>query len=756
METININSSDPVILERQTKNNFESDLIDRFFDPKSYYLHGFMTHLKNKEVLLDDPVDTVAIGLMVDDIINSSNKIERLKRLECYDQFNFYEQQLFEGIKYLKSSRLSSQQMMDIVGSLGKSFAETLLELISHQEHRKNLLSMVGLSDEDNRKSEKIEKKVENEVIDSQEISDKVVESDSPEPWLFFKGDVSEKIEQLKKHLEKVEQKPDEIKVFSQIEYDIRDLRDWSMIQGDQGIEAISHKILLLFETVNKNVPDKQYQMLPILKDSLETIHAMNEAGKGSEHLDVVRVMAHQIDQQREIFSNSQSVEEVSSNQHLQYELEDHFENVEQTESDIIAENETNTVVEADNQTEFEFSTDEDQTIQIINDKEESELLTDNKIEKNDKIEFSSSEFDQTDPVESEESIEAEPELEIIDSELESNKLDSEQRKFNFDFKLNDEEKSNKTDNNIDNVEQESFESIRESELLSELVSDNSDNLEELDFSDFEVSETESLDLNSDSELKNISLPGEDDEELLDIISDLKLENDKENNNQKAEDSSIDFQNEISESIDSEKQLNEFEQKNEQDEDLQTNNESNEKVFEDINDSNNLISNAKDGYDFVTEADIYFSFARKALQQLMKNSSEKQALEDMELACYSLKTISNKLDYTQIEKMMEYSERLIQNCISKKIGLKTEHINTLFSTIDELEKAGKDHVLNDSQHQKWLDNQEFLMEKWINETSETQGNVATNSTNEDSEDPLDFLLFDDTSKLSNSWKRIKS
>jgi len=756
METININSSDPVILERQTKNNFESDLIDRFFDPKSYYLHGFMTHLKNKEVLLDDPVDTVAIGLMVDDIINSSNKIERLKRLECYDQFNFYEQQLFEGIKYLKSSRLSSQQMMDIVGSLGKSFAETLLELISHQEHRKNLLSMVGLSDEDNRKSEKIEKKVENEVIDSQEISDKVVESDSPEPWLFFKGDVSEKIEQLKKHLEKVEQKPDEIKVFSQIEYDIRDLRDWSMIQGDQGIEAISHKILLLFETVNKNVPDKQYQMLPILKDSLETIHAMNEAGKGSEHLDVVRVMAHQIDQQREIFSNSQSVEEVSSNQHLQYELEDHFENVEQTESDIIAENETNTVVEADNQTEFEFSTDEDQTIQIINDKEESELLTDNKIDKNDKIEFSSSEFDQTDPVESEESIEAEPELEIIDSELESNKLDSEQRKFNFDFKLNDEEKSNKTDNNIDNVEQESFESIRESELLSELVSDNSDNLEELDFSDFEVSETESLDLNSDSELKNISLPGEDDEELLDIISDLKLENDKENNNQKAEDSSIDFQNEISESIDSEKQLNEFEQKNEQDEDLQTNNESNEKVFEDINDSNNLISNAKDGYDFVTEADIYFSFARKALQQLMKNSSEKQALEDMELACYSLKTISNKLDYTQIEKMMEYSERLIQNCISKKIGLKTEHINTLFSTIDELEKAGKDHVLNDSQHQKWLDNQEFLMEKWINETSETQGNVATNSTNEDSEDPLDFLLFDDTSKLSNSWKRIKS
>jgi hypothetical protein len=353
METIHINSSEPLVSDRQPNRTFESDLIDRFFDPKSYYLHGFMTHLKNKEVLLDDPVDTVAVGLMVDDIINSSNKIEKLKRLECYDQFNFYEQQLFEGIKYLKSSRLSSQQMMDIVGSLGKSFAETLLELISHKEHRKNLLCMVGLADEANSRSEEIEKSEENDLDHSPVITEKVVESDSPEPWLFFKGDVSEKIEQLKKHVEKIEQKSDEMKVFSQIEYDFRDLRDWSMIQGDQGIEAISHKILLLFETVT-NAPDKQYQLLPILKDSLETIHAMNEAGKGSEHLDIVRVMAHQIDQQREIFSKHLNIDDVNSNQPVQIEPEDCFEHIENIESD--AENENDTILEVHNQMKMKMT----------------------------------------------------------------------------------------------------------------------------------------------------------------------------------------------------------------------------------------------------------------------------------------------------------------------------------------------------------------------------------------------------------------
>ena len=85
--------------------------------------------------------------------------------------------------------------MMDIVGSLGRSLAETLLDLVTHQDSRKELLDMVGLNQEEGKpKEEKQSEKKKYETIPS--TSEDVEEKSVPEPWSFFKDDVNEKIQQ--------------------------------------------------------------------------------------------------------------------------------------------------------------------------------------------------------------------------------------------------------------------------------------------------------------------------------------------------------------------------------------------------------------------------------------------------------------------------------------------------------------------------------------------------------------------------------
>ena len=102
------------------KEIFEEELISRFFDPDSYFMLGFKNFFENIENLPKDPTDFVLIGLTTDSIINSENKLEAIKQLCKLQPMQGYKKRyLDKGVEYLKNSKLSTQQIMDMVGVMG-------------------------------------------------------------------------------------------------------------------------------------------------------------------------------------------------------------------------------------------------------------------------------------------------------------------------------------------------------------------------------------------------------------------------------------------------------------------------------------------------------------------------------------------------------------------------------------------------------------------------------------------------------------
>ena len=789
-----------------------------------------MSYLKDEKALFDDPLDTVTLGLLVDDIINSSNKSEKLLQLSQFDGFKFYKQQLFAGIKQLRSTNIATQQMMEIVGSLGKSFAQTLIALLSQQESRNDLLVLVGLDqnieaeppekeekidfiqneipeiqeksasgpkdesllavdeqislDVENKSSIEIEEQISLEVEDetiseikditpsesqnktaselqASELEDKadseIKEKSSPEvtakttaevkedstgslPWSFFEEDAGKQVEDINSFIEKFEKNQSNFRVFKQINDGFRDLRDWSMIQGDQGIEAISHKILLLFEKVFECDLEKRGGILPILKEALETVRVISSTGRGNELLDIVQVVVNQIDQIRNLYPE-QSGEEaeplIEEEKNLE-QIEDYDVKADQKSEPQLDETVLPNPASSD-ETEIEINEAQIEGVEI-------ELKTELSVE-----EIKTNKHPPTVP-ESEKSknIIETPDDVLAKEPVDETKLNSLQTDFKHELTglltKNDESKSEtiqtknsgSSSDNLEDVTKDSFDSIRESEILSELVSENRDSLDEFEGSEVEENDkTVLLNDKSEEDLEEITLPGENDEELLEIISQLSEEQEKL---LKAENPV----NKTAEDIES-SDVPVFEN-SEVETDQVKKPESEEKKA----------NRSKNGTDFVSEAEMYFSFGRKALQQLMKNSSNKQALEDMELACYSLKIIGNKLGYELIEKIMGYAEQLICNGLSNKNGLPTDQINFLFKIIDELEQSGRERNLNDSDRIEWLKQQEVVLKNCVETGSELDkeilqpsvGKLTADSPSEknQSEDPLDFLLFDDKSK----------
>jgi hypothetical protein len=106
--------------------------------------------------------------------------------------------------------------------------------------------------------------------------------------------------------------------------------------------------------------------------------------------------------------------------------------------------------------------------------------------------------------------------------------------------------------------------------------------------------------------------------------------------------------------------------------------------------------------------------------------------------------------------MMDSAENFIQKRISGEKKLKTDQINTLFSIVDELEKAGAEKSYTSPDRKEWFSNQELTLKNWmLPPSNQSKKNMQTSVQNKNkkslliqdqSEDPLDFLLFDDTSK----------
>ena len=84
--------------------------------------------------------------------------------------------------------------------------------------------------------------------------------------------------------------------------------------------------------------------------------------------------------------------------------------------------------------------------------------------------------------------------------------------------------------------------------------------------------------------------------------------------------------------------------------------------------------------------------------------------------------------------------------------MSTVQVNTLYTIVTEIEQAGREQKLKETARKSWLEQQAETLKGWaespsaeIPEETPAHSGVA-NEKPSSNDDPLDFLLFDDTSK----------
>ena len=94
----------------------------------------------------------------------------------------------------------------------------------------------------------------------------------------------------------------------------------------------------------------------------------------------------------------------------------------------------------------------------------------------------------------------------------------------------------------------------------------------------------------------------------------------------------------------------------------------------------------------------------------------------------------------------------MQQTLGVKSGVNAVQVNTLYTVITEIEQAGREQKLNEPARRAWLEQQEATIQGWVDSPSakpqevDSAPPVAKENRSIAGDDPLDFLLFDDTSK----------
>jgi hypothetical protein len=153
------------------------------------------------------------------------------------------------------------------------------------------------------------------------------------------------------------------------------------------------------------------------------------------------------------------------------------------------------------------------------------------------------------------------------------------------------------------------------------------------------------------------------------------------------------------------------------------------------------------GKDFVEEADMYFQFVQKAFLTLEKDPGLHRAYEDIELACYSLKILARKLGYISVAKITEKIEEIFKSVLSGELLLKPEQVSYLAGVVVALKKRGLENRLADEEISAWsAEVLEKLNQMKTIPDVEKKTQPEQNKEAIPGEDPLEFLMYEDTGK----------
>jgi len=764
--------------------DFHRELINRFFNAKSYFIFSFINELKTQEALLEDPENVAVIGLVVDEIINSPDKIETLFDLTRIPGFDVFYHTLMEKVEYLRVTHLTTNQMMKIVKELGISLAVTFTSIMTHQDGKNQLLSYAGLEktqasplspgQENISGSEKL---IEKPVSDASGQNTKPSDLDGlfqaegktaevPDPWDFFHDDVSQKLEAIDKLLAEFKDQPHNRFLLKKVKIAFQELREWAMIQGNDGIETISMRTLAVLNLALRTFGFPLQKVLPDIEESVKALYEVNRSGWAGENLDIVPVVLHKLEGlHKEVEATAQSEKTQKADfeyADLSEALPSDLQKAVEEESDFDLDKEVKSA-------EFRGSSRENQ-IEDESGEQVASASTELTEARSDLSEEGSSPEEETsrdsedysppakevseDALRHEDSIQNLPEEETAEKEearipiLDDSNFSVSEMEELYDEMFPPEEAALEdalvSENGaLKQAEDSPLPPEQEIESTEDEATTDSSLEEILDetFLLSEVDEDQHRKTPVVGKEEDISLPGEDDEDLLAVIDELSEElpiDSKPTQEGSTAEPTHNYHANLME------------------------NEDEQIIEEPAAPKNDPIPQKKDfpksrkaslfprgGKDFVEEAEMYFQFTKRAFSLLRENIENQRAYEDIELACYSLKILARKLGYEYVARIVDQTEVIFKKVLSRELLLKKENISYISDVILKIEELGKQNRLSDKDVLPWasevLATLSSFEEDFLSRKVEKKENHQEPES-DGSKDPLEFLMYDDPGK----------
>lgn len=125
---------------------FQAELIKRFFHPKSFFFRCINHQLEN---LLNNSSATseayLIMGAFLDKLTSSENKIEFLQRLSKVSGFAEYLNQLNAGVRQLRDAELDAERMKIKIEELAQNLFQTALQALNDPNSSVQLKRRLGL-----------------------------------------------------------------------------------------------------------------------------------------------------------------------------------------------------------------------------------------------------------------------------------------------------------------------------------------------------------------------------------------------------------------------------------------------------------------------------------------------------------------------------------------------------------------------------------------------------------------------------------
>ncbi len=130
--------------------DFQNELIKRFFHPKSFFFRCLNHEL---ESLLSGQYSNseayLVMGSLLDKLVASENKIEFLQGLSKFEGFAEYLRHLNEGVRQLRDADLDAERMKIKIEGLAQKLFQTALAAVNHPNSGAQLKRLLGLDNLD-------------------------------------------------------------------------------------------------------------------------------------------------------------------------------------------------------------------------------------------------------------------------------------------------------------------------------------------------------------------------------------------------------------------------------------------------------------------------------------------------------------------------------------------------------------------------------------------------------------------------------